>query len=356
MTERANKLVGALPEGFGAALVQTQVSRFYLLDYDSHDAGTLLILPDRCVFIIDSRYIEAGRKKIKGTEIVLEKDALAQVGELLKEADVSQILVENEITVAMLDGLRRKLAGVAIDASPTLSKTIMDLRMIKDDEELRRMRAAQAVTDDCFAHIRGFIKVGMREVDIALEMEHYCRSHGAEAMAFDTICVAGPNSSLPHGVPGEYRIQPGDLLTLDFGAKCEGYCADMTRTLAVGEPGEEKRKLHDLVLRAHNAGIEAAGPGKKGNEVDAPARKIIIDAGYGENFGHGLGHALGIEVHEEPRFSPKCSAEIKQGMVLSVEPGVYLPGKYGCRIEDAVLITADGCEPLPESPKELIVL
>lgn len=356
MNKRAKNVIASLPADFEAALIQTPVSRFYLLDYDSGDAGTLLVLPDKMVYIIDSRYIESATERVKHAEVVLEEDALVQVAEILKKAGVTHLLLEDAISVALYEQTRGKLAGVELDVSPLLSKALMGRREIKDSVELARLHEAQRITDDCFTHILPFIKEGVREIDLMLEMEHYMRSHGAEQVAFDTICVTGANTSLPHGVPGEGRVQPGDFITMDFGARVGGYNADMTRTVAFGEPGAEKRKVYDMVLRAHLASMAAVLPGKKGFEVDKVARDIIYGEGYSGYFGHGLGHAVGIEVHENPRFSPKNTDEIKAGMMMTIEPGCYLPGRFGCRIEDMVLVTETGCEPFPTSNKQLIVL
>ncbi len=354
LSNRAQQLVNSLPDGFEAALIGTPVSRFYLLDFDAHDAGHLLLFPDKMIYIIDSRYIEVARRGVTGAEVVLEGDAPAQIAAYL--CGVKHLFVEDGITVRALNHLKTTLPNVEINSSGTLSKAIMALREVKDAEEQARMRRAQAITDACFAHILPFMKEGVREMDVALEMEHFMRQNGADGLAFDTICVAGANSSMPHGVPGAYRLQAGDFITLDFGAKYKGYCADMTRTVALGEVSEEKRRVYDAVLKAHYAGLAAARAGQKGSAVDKAARDVIKAAGYGDAFGHGLGHALGIEVHEDPRFSPKYHDVVRAGMVLSVEPGIYLPGKFGCRIEDAVVLTETGCEPLPKSPKELLVL
>ena len=353
---RAQKLVASMPNGFEAALIGTEINRYYLLGYDAWGAGTLLLLPEKMVYIVDSRYIEGARKVVKNAEVMLETDAMAQLKAELEKAGVKKLYLEDGMTLAAVSHLKKAIPGVEYDESSTLSKAIVALRAIKEDIEVARMRKAQQITDECFSHILPFIKEGVRELDIALEMEFFMRSHGAEAVAFDIIAVAGQNTSLPHGVPGDYRVQKGDLITLDFGAKYDGYCADMTRTVALGEPGEEKRKLYNTVLKAHLAGIEAAGPGKTGREVDKVARDIIDATEFAGRFGHGLGHAVGMEVHESPRFSPKSDDIIKPGVMITVEPGIYLEGKYGCRIEDVVLITETGCEPLPKSPKELIVL
>lgn len=356
MNRRAQQLVQSMPEGFEGALIGTPENRFYLLDFDAHDAGTLLLLPERMVYMIDSRYIEAARAQVKNADILLEENAAAQLGAILREEGVARLFLEDKVPIAAWTRLQSQLPNVTFDTSSVLSRNIMALRECKDEDELARMRGAQAITDACFTHILPFIKEGVREIDLALEMEHFMRKNGAGGVAFDTICVAGKNTSLPHGVPGSNRVQKGDFITMDFGAKYKGYCADMTRTVALGEPGAEKRQVYETVLQAHLAGIAAASAGAVGREVDKVARDIIATAGYKGAFGHGLGHALGIEVHEEPRFSPREQRAVRAGMVMSVEPGIYLAGRFGCRIEDAVLLTDTGCQPLPTSEKQLIVL
>ena len=356
LKSRAEKLLKTLPKNFEAALIQTETSRFYLLDYDAGDAGTLLLLPDRMVYFIDSRYIESARREVTNAEVVLQKELYTQLDGVLHKAGVKKIYLENQISVALLEKNREKLPGFRFDVTSCLSGAIEGLRQIKDAEEIGRIRKAQAITDQCFEHILPFLVPGAREVDVMLEMERFIRANGAEKVAFDTILIAGAKTSLPHGQPGEYRMQKGDFVTLDFGARYRGYCSDMTRTVALGEPGEKKREVYGLVLQAHYEGIRAAKAGRCCRDVDAAARNIIREAGYGEYFGHGLGHGVGIEIHEEPRFSPACEQPVRSGMMMTVEPGVYLPGEFGCRIEDTVLVGQDGCEPLPASPKELIIL
>ena len=195
-----------------------------------------------------------------------------------------------------------------------------------------------------------------QEIDAALEMEVFMKSHGAGKLAFDTIFVSGAKTSLPHGVPGDKRIEAGDFVTMDFGANVDGYCTDMTRTVAVGHVSDEQKKVYDTVLKAQLACCGFAKAGYKGCEVDKVARDIIYGAGYEGCFGHGLGHAVGIEIHENPRYSPTCSDIIQSGMVMTIEPGIYLPGKFGVRIEDTTFVRPDGCEIVGKSPKELIVL
>ena len=194
------------------------------------------------------------------------------------------------------------------------------------------------------------------EKRVAAEITYRLLLHGAQGNSFDPIVVGGANSSMPHGVPGDYVLQKGDFLTMDFGCLLEGYCSDMTRTIAVGEPTEEMRRVYNIVLQAQEAGIAAYHAGVKGCEVDAAARKVISDAGYGEYFGHSFGHSLGLDIHESPNAAPSEQRSLPAGAALSAEPGIYLPGKFGVRIEDVCIVTEDGCENITHSPKELIVL
>lgn len=218
------------------------------------------------------------------------------------------------------------------------------------------MKQAQKLTDDCFTYICGKIRPGAREIDLALEMEVFMRSRGAGALSFPTIFVSGPKTSMPHGEPGDKVIKQGDFVTMDYGAKWGGYCADMTRTVAVGGLSAEMERVYDTVLKAQLACCRSIRAGMTGREVDAIAREIIDSAGYAGRFGHGLGHSLGIEIHEDPRCSPKDGTVLRAGMTMTIEPGIYLPGQFGVRIEDAVVVTENGCEILGSSDKNLIVL
>lgn len=356
LSKRMSELVETLPANFEAAIISGEANRFYLLDFDSHDAGTLLLLPDEAVFIIDSRYVERASTQVKSARVCLDTNATEQISQILHNKSISRVYLESEISVRRLNSLMQLIPFVEYATDDTLSNSMIALRAQKDEEELARMRKAQEITDACFTHILSYIKPGVREADLALEIDYFMRKNGADKPAFDTICVAGQNSSLPHGIPGDYRLTAGDFITLDFGAKYNGYCSDMTRTVALGNVNAEQRKVYDTVLKAHLVGIQTAKAGLLGCEVDKAARNIINEAGYAGCFGHGLGHSLGIEVHETPRFSPKDKTHIKAGMVLSVEPGIYLEDRFGCRIEDTVLIHENGCEPLPKSSKELISL
>jgi len=218
------------------------------------------------------------------------------------------------------------------------------------------MIKAQRISEKAFEEILTFIKPGVTEKEIAARLEYDMLRFGAEKMSFDPIVASGSNGSMPHAIPGEKPVQKGEFITMDFGCKFGGYCSDMTRTVALGEPTEEMKKVYATVLEAQLAGIAAVRAGVAGCDVHEAGRKVIADAGYGAYFGHGFGHSLGIEIHEDPRFSPAWKGTIGAGAALSAEPGIYLPGRFGVRIEDVVIITEEGCQDITLAPKQLIIL
>ncbi len=238
-----------------------------------------------------------------------------------------------------------------------LGEEINRFRMIKSSEEIDLIAKAESIGDEAFNHIINFMEEGMTEKQVALELEYTMKSLGADGLSFDTIVASGPNSSLPHAVPTDRVISKGDFVTMDFGCIYRGYCSDMTRTVFMGdEINEEQLNVYTTVLNAQKAALKVIKPGVCCKDVDAVARDIIAQAGYGEYFGHGLGHGVGLYIHEEPRFSRKCEDILEPGMVITVEPGIYLPGKFGVRIEDLVVVTEDGYRNLTESPKVLILM
>jgi Xaa-Pro aminopeptidase len=237
-----------------------------------------------------------------------------------------------------------------------LSDVINSQRKIKSADELADMRSAQRVAEKAFDHILGFIEAGKTEKEIALELEMYSRRNGSDYNSFSYIVASGPNSSMPHAVPGERKVQNGDFITMDFGCSINGYCSDMTRTVALGTVTDKQREVYELVLNAQKAALAIIKPGVANKAVDAAARDMIDASPYAGMFGHGLGHSLGLAVHEEPRFSKLDESFLEPGLVLSVEPGVYIPGEFGVRIEDVVAITGDGYENLMKTPKDLLVL
>jgi len=218
------------------------------------------------------------------------------------------------------------------------------------------MQEAQAITDRAFSQVLSRIREGMTEKELEAELIYCLYKNGAEGLSFSPIVVSGPNTSMPHGVAGSRKLQKGDFITMDFGAVCGGYCSDMTRTVALGYATDEMERVYNTVLRAQLAGIAASKAGVPGKEIDGAARKAIEDAGYGTYFGHGYGHSLGLEVHEEPNCNPREERTMEVNMICSAEPGIYLPGKFGVRIEDVVIFREGGCLDITQSPKNLIVI
>lgn len=355
MNERLKRLQEELPAGVDAALITSVSNRHYYTGFLS-SAGTLLAGREKCFFYIDSRYFEDACARIEGCEVVLQDELYEQLGAAVAVQRWKALAVESdEMSLHSYDRLRQKLA-VELLSDHRLSDLVAAHRSRKSPRELACIRRAQGITDRTFTHILDYIRPGRTEREIALEMEFYSRRIGSEEAAFAFIVVSGKNSSLPHGVPSDKPVERGDFITLDFGATVEGYRSDMTRTVAVKEASDKQRDVYETVLRAQQAGFAAIRPGVPCNEVDAAARELIDTGAYKGCFGHGLGHSLGLDIHEPPRFSPTCTTPLEPGMVLSVEPGVYLPGEFGVRIEDIVVVTAEGYENLTGSPKELILI
>ncbi|MBO5868704.1 MAG: aminopeptidase P family protein, partial [Oscillospiraceae bacterium] len=259
---------------------------------------------------------------------------------------------EAYLTVAELQDYEKNLNAKLVPHN----RQINGFRIVKEDWEFQLMRKAQEITDKAFAEVVTRIKPGMTEKELQADLS-YCRyKNGGDGLAFDPIVVSGPNTSLPHGVAGDRVIQEGDFITLDFGASYKGYCSDMTRTVAVGYATEEMKKIYETVLAAQKAGIAMSRAGVTGKEIDATARKVIADAGYGQYFGHGYGHGLGLEVHEAPSVSVGGVDPMPVNTICSAEPGIYLPGKFGVRIEDVVIFQENGCEDITKSPKNLMIV
>lgn len=354
---RIEALLPKLPDEVDGVLVTSSVNRHYLTGLRS-SAGVVLITRKGSYALLDFRYIEVARKTIRNCEVLLQEKLEDQLPELVKKLELRSLALETTYqTIGEMNRFRKMLPDVELLTDDRVDKAILRLRRIKDEEEIRHIKDAQAITDRSFSEMLNVIKAGMTERQVAAELEYRLKKNGADGLAFSTICVAGPNSSLPHGVPGDRPLQEGDFLTMDFGAASAGYCSDMTRTVAIGHVTEEMEKVYDLVLKAQLTSIAKIAPGVPCVDVDAASRDLIYGVGYEGCFGHGTGHSLGLEIHEEPRFSTTAGEAVCQpGVVMSVEPGVYLSGRFGCRIEDIVLITEDGCEDLTHSPKELITL
>ena len=336
-------------------LLTSRYSRLYSAEYDIAE-GVAIVTKKGCRYFTDSRYIEAAENGLKGYEVIMvdrEHPYTKLINEAIEEFGVSKLGFEEDyLNVAEF---RYYEKGLNAELVP-MNKPIHKFRQIKEEWELNLMRRAQEITDKAFSEVLGRIKVGMTEKELQAELIYCLYKNGADNTSFDPIVVSGPNTSLPHGVAGDRVIQEGDFVTMDFGALYCGYCADMTRTVAVGYATEEMEKVYNTVLEAQKAGIAATKAGVLGKQIDGAARQVITDAGYGKYFGHGYGHCLGMEVHEAPGLSPAGETVLEENMIASAEPGIYLPGKFGVRIEDVLIFKENGYEDITNSPKNLIIV
>lgn len=339
-----------------AALIVSPENRFYFTNFASSD-GFLLVSADRAVFITDGRYIEAAQKAVKNCEVMLQSHTISQIKDVLTALGAKSVAVEAErMTLKQYAEFARALDGIDVVCDGELDVVIEKIRSIKSKAQVEKIIKAQRIAEAAFEHILTFIKEGVTEKEVALELDYYMLSHGAEGLSFETIAVSGKNSSKPHGVPSDKKIEKGDFVTMDFGAVVEGYHSDMTRTVAVGFVTDEQKNVYETVLKAQAAAQTAASSGVCCADVDKAARDVIENAGYGEYFNHSTGHGVGVEIHEYPRLSKLCKTALSVGNVVTDEPGIYIPEKFGVRIEDMLLITENGCENLTRAPKELIIL
>ncbi len=350
-----DKYLSLLGDGVDGLLLTSRYSRYYGAEYDIAE-GVAIVSKAGCRYFTDSRYIESAEKGIQGFQVMMvdrEHPYSKLLNDAIAEFNIATLGFEEDyLTVAEFQAYEAKLNAKLIPMNDKIS----GFRAVKEPWELELMRKAQDITDTAFAEVLTKIKAGMTEKELCAELIYCLLKNGADGLAFDPIVVSGPNTSLPHGVPGERKLQPGDFITMDFGAMYRGYCADMTRTVALGYATEEMEKVYNTVLQAQLAGIGVSKAGATGEEIDGAARKVIADAGYGDCFGHGYGHCLGMEVHEMPSCSPSGKTPMEENMISSAEPGIYLPEKFGVRIEDVVIFRADGCENITCSPKNLIIL
>jgi Xaa-Pro aminopeptidase len=352
---RAQKLFENL-DGIDCALITSDVNRRYFTGMKSSD-GTVLIFRDKCYLIIDFRYIEKARATVTAAEVIEQKQLCPQIKELLAKHGAQTVAIESEtMTVKSLNVYRHFLPEIRIDDSDRLSNEIARLRMVKDEEELGYIRRAQEIAEKSYEELLPFIKAGRTEREVALELNRLLFANGAEDLSFDTIVLSGTNTSMPHGVPSDKPIQDGEFVLMDFGAVWNGYHSDMTRTVCMGEPDDEMRKVYGIVLEAQEAGLAAARAGITGQELDRISREVIETAGYGECFGHSLGHGVGLEIHEKPNASPNYKLPLPAGAVVTVEPGIYIAGKFGVRIEDFVILTENGNEDLTNCAKNIVSL
>lgn len=339
-------------------LIESQANRMYLSGFTGSSA-LLLITDDKQYIITDFRYLEQVAQECP-TFTCMDQGKLGLLKtafELAHKENCKKIAFEAEhISYSKYQQLIKESE---IEWVPT-EGIIEQQRQIKEETELEKLAKAESIGDLAFKEVVNFIKAnwkkGLTEKEVALEIERVMRQNGASSCSFDTIVAAGAKSSLPHATPGDEVLKEGDFVVMDFGCIYEGYCSDMTRTVIIGKASSKHQEIYNTVLQAQKLALEGIREGLKGKEVDAIARDYITKAGYGAYFGHGLGHSVGIEIHENPRFSMAEEQIIKRGMVLTVEPGIYLPNFGGVRIEDMIVVTEDGIKNLTHSPKELIII
>lgn len=357
--KRRQLLIDQLNDGnFGGVLIDSPSNLYYYTGFTGGEGLFFLSVEGEGFMITDSRYFEQVEKECPDITLVpwKTKGMSEHVKELFLQCNISNacpIAIEETMNLS----LYLKLCEVCKEYSFHVAKDLIyESRLVKDENELENLRQAEAIGDAAFSHILGIIKPGMTEMEIALELEFFMKKQGASKLSFDTIVASGPNSSMPHAQVTNRRIEQGDFVTMDFGCVNNRYCSDMTRTIAIGYATEEMKKIYEIVLDANKRAMEQVREGVSCKWIDSLARDYITECGYGTYFGHGLGHGVGLEIHEEPRFSPKCEVITKENMVITDEPGIYLPGKFGVRIEDLLVVKKDGCEVLSHSTKDLIIV
>lgn len=351
------KLRAEMPEENYCALITSDINRRYFCGMKS-SAGTVLVFPDGAYLLIDFRYYEKAKEKVTDCEVIRTEKYYSQLADLFKKHKTDKIYIEADtMTVSELAVYKGKFTEHKIDESGALSKAIGKLRSVKTADELLKMQKAQDIAEAALRNaLENVIKEGATELEVARALDFYMLSHGAEALSFDTIALSGKNTSVPHGVPSDKKIQKGEFVLMDFGAVYDGYHSDMTRTVCVGEPSEEMRSIYEITLEAQKRCLDYARSGIKCKELDACARDYIKAMGFGEAFGHGLGHSVGLEIHESPAANTRDETILQENMVMTVEPGIYLPEKFGVRIEDCIYISKNGYTNFAHSPKNLVIL
>ncbi|UUZ79582.1 Xaa-Pro peptidase family protein [Paenibacillus sp. P26] len=341
-------------QGLEAVLITSAVNRLYMTGFTG-SSGYVLITNDRAILLTDFRYATQAPQQAVGYEVIEHApSAMESVRDLLKQIGLSRLGFEqNDLSYGAYRAAAEVLAGIELMPTDQLVET---LRLIKDENELAVMQEAADLADRTFLHLLDVLKPGLTEEEVALEIEIFVRKNGAAGTSFETIVASGERSALPHGKASDRVLGTNEFVKLDFGAHYKRYCSDITRTVVLGKPSDKHREIYNIVLEAQVTALETIKPGMTGREADAVARDIIKRYGYGDHFGHGLGHGLGLEVHEAPRLSLQGDVVLQPGMVVTVEPGIYLPGFGGVRIEDDIVITETGNRRLTQSTKDLIVL
>ncbi|MDE7094844.1 MAG: aminopeptidase P family protein [Oscillospiraceae bacterium] len=357
MKTRIEILINLISDKADCALITDDINRRYLTGMKS-SAGFVLIFPEQAYLIIDFRYIEKARSLVKSCEVIeQEQNVFEQLKIILQKHHAKTIAIESKsMTLQRLKNFQKNLKDFEFVTSDVLSQSLYDLRTVKSQEEIQKIKSAQELAEHAFNHLLENLHVGMTEREVALALDFDMRKNGAEDLSFETIALTGSHTSMPHGVPDDRKIQKHDFVLMDFGAVVDGYHSDMTRTVCVGQPTEEMKYIYEIVRHAQDMAKKSAKAGISGKDLDAVARNVISQAGYEKQFGHSLGHGVGMEIHEYPLASPSYHKILEIGNVVTIEPGIYLPEKFGVRIEDFVHITKNGCENLTNITNTLICL
>ncbi len=353
-----DKLISWLGSDSEAALFTSEVSKRYLTGFGSED-GVLIVTKRGAYYIIDARYFEHTEQQVKDPlcRVILQNELYGQIGEIFAGDGVKQVYVEDEfMTVAVLSEYKRKFPDMAFDTSNRLSDFMRNMRIIKTDEEIGCITKAQRIAEAAFTKLLSNMRAGMTEKQIAALLEYVMIDLGSDGVSFPTIAASGVNSACPHAVPTDKPVRDGDFLTLDFGATYKGYHSDMTRTVVFGKPTDEMKNIYNAVWGANTDAIKAVRADISCKLVDNVARSTLDAWGYEQYFTHGLGHGVGLEIHEAPNVSYRSGITLKEGMIITIEPGVYIPEKYGVRIEDMCVVTKEGCKIITETPKTLIYI
>ena len=354
MLSRVEKFEVALKQTECDAVLVTNLKNIYYLTGFSGTEATVFISKSRRIFLTDSRYTLIAKGVVQGCDIVETRDAVGEIAKIIADDNLQKIGFDDEISYAYFKVLESVFAGHEL---VPMTGFIENLRMIKDEQEIATIRKACQISDQAFLDVLDFIKPGQTTEQAVMNfLDARMRQLGASGASFDFIIASGYRSAMPHGVASDKVIQKGETLTMDFGCLYNQYVSDMTRTIYLGHVSDEQAEIYNTVLKANQALIDQAKAGLGFRDFDKIPRDIIVEAGYGDYFTHGIGHGIGLDIHEEPYFSQTSKEVIKSGMVLTDEPGIYIEGKYGVRIEDDILITDNGCELLTLAPKELIVI
>jgi len=358
LSSRLKVLSGMLPEYADGALIFSNTNRRYFTEFVS-SLGYLLVTKSESYLFVDSRYSEAAQKQAKNCKVVAYKVLSEEMADIISQNGLKNIMLESSaITLSECEHIEKIFAKANASAlkNNELDRIINTMRVIKTSDEIEKMHRAQLITEHALTETLKLIKEGVTEKDLALELEFRMKRLGAEEVSFDLIVLAGKKTSMPHGVPGFNRVKKGDFILFDIGATYDGYHSDMTRTYAFGNIGSEQKRVYATVKQAQENALAALKDGAECGDVDSAARTYINHAGYEGYFGHSTGHGVGLDIHEVPSVSPKSDFVLRNGMVVTAEPGIYLPDRFGVRIEDMVVITNSGYMNFASMSKELIVI